>query len=50
MEDFLLHDRAAIVHLDLDEVGVDAVDCRAESFKENDESRTESTIWKRRSL
>jgi len=33
MEDFLLHNRAAIVHLHVDEVRIDAVDCRAEDFK-----------------
>ena len=32
----LLRNHAAIVHLDIDEVGVDAVNSRAESFEEHD--------------
>jgi len=36
VEDILLHHCPAIVHLDIDEVGIDAVDSRAESFEEHD--------------
>jgi hypothetical protein len=35
MEDFLLDHNATVVHLDIDEVGVDSVDCGAENFKEH---------------
>jgi RNA:NAD 2'-phosphotransferase (TPT1/KptA family) len=37
MEDVLLRHNAAIVHLDIDEVGVDSVDSRAENFKKHGE-------------
>ena len=41
VEVILLGDHAAIVHLDIDEVGVDAVDSRAESFEEHGGSCSE---------
>ncbi len=36
MEVILIGDRTAIVHLDIDEAGVDAIHSRAESFKKHD--------------
>jgi hypothetical protein len=33
MKNVLIRNHAAIVHLDIDEVGVDAIHSRAESFK-----------------
>jgi hypothetical protein len=35
VEHVLLHNHAAVVHLHVDEVGVDAVDSRAEGFEEH---------------
>ena len=33
VEDFLLGNYTAVIHLNLNEVGVDTVDCRTENFK-----------------
>jgi uncharacterized ferredoxin-like protein len=41
VEGVLIRDHAAIVHLNVNEVGVDAVDCGAEGFEKHSESRTE---------
>jgi hypothetical protein len=36
VEDVLVRDYAAIVHLDINEVGIDSIDSRAVSFEKHD--------------